>query len=456
MKKIVILGGGISGLSLLWYLKKKTTHAKLTLLEKSTRVGGWIQSLNKEGVLFERGPRSCRSWGYGIETLQLIEELGLQDQVITADPSSKNRFLYLNQSLQKIPSTFLAFLFSPVTRKMLPKICLEWFVHSGTSDDESVHDFFKRRLGSYAVDTFLDPLMSGIYAGDCRQLSAKSCFSQLFQWERQYGSLTKGFLLNLFSAKKASSTDFVQKIQEAGLFSFKKGMETLPIALETHLKEHILLKHEVKHLQFHSSGVNLQLTNGNTLEADQVYSALPAHALAALIRPHHMEAAQELDHIPFSTVAVVSLGYKEKLLSQKGFGYLIPLQEREKILGVVWDSCVFPDQCLGLEQTRLTVMIGGTRMPDFAQQSTSELLDCAMQALSKHLQIHVKPHVTDVYMAHSAIPQYIVGHESKKAAIQKAIHQLSPHFKILGSSFDGVAVNDCIAHSKRTASECSV
>jgi protoporphyrinogen/coproporphyrinogen III oxidase len=445
MKKIVILGGGITGLTLLWYLKREHgPQASLLLLEKSSRVGGWIQTIKKEGFLFERGPRSCRARGNGLATLRLVEELGLQDQVIGADSSAHQRFLYCQQRLQKIPSGFLSFLFSPLAMKILPSLLMEWTVKPTGFEDESIYDFFSRRLGNEAVDTFLDPLISGIYAGNIHELSAKACFPQLFQWERHYGSLTKGLLLNLFSRKKESVSDFIKGVYKNGLFSFREGMEVLPQTLYKRLESHILLNREVIGLENQPQGLILKLSNGESIQADQVYSALPASALSSMIRASQPQTAKLLDSMTAASVGVVSLGYKEKLLSQPGFGYLVPSKEKENILGVVWDSCVFPQQSASIEDTRLTVMIGGTNSFD-TQWEETDFLNCALESLAKHLKIKMEPHTIDVHIARSAITQYAVGHDQKKAAIQNALGRAYPSLHILGSSFDGVAVNDCIA-----------
>ena len=448
MKNIVILGGGITGLSLLWNLKKHHgKNASIALLEKTSRVGGWIRTLNKDGFLFERGPRSCRTNGYGKATLQLIEELGLQDQVIAADASAHQRFLYLDKRLQKVPSGFISALFSPLTRKIIPGLINEWRVPASNKEDESIHAFFTRRFGLEITNTFVDALTTGIYAGNVHDLSVKSCFPQFFKWEQQHGSLIKGALFGSFFSKKETPSLFVKKMNTASLFSFKEGMETLPKALAHHLKNHILTDHEVTGLHFHARGVELRLVNGKIIEADQVYSTLPANALSSLIRPHHRQAAELLDSITASSVAVVSLGYRQKVLSHSGFGYLVPSKEKENILGMVWDSCVFPEQAEYNEETRLTVMIGGTRMLDFPQWNASDFLNCALEAIANHLQIQVPPDAVDVHIARYAIPQYIVGHEQNKIAVHAAMKELSPFFKVLGSSFDGVAVNECIAHT---------
>lgn len=443
---IIILGGGISGLSLLWSLKKKYPNdSSIILLEKNHRVGGWIHSIHQEGFLFEQGPRSCR--GSGKAVLELIEELDLQDQMIAADPSARYRYLYTDQKLKKLPSNLLGFLFSHLTRFLVPKLLKEWTIPAGQRQDESVNDFFSRRLGKKAVDLFVDSLTTGIFAGDIQQLSAKSCYSQLYNWERDHGSLLRGAFFNRFNKPKDSSSAFVKKWNKAGLFSFKEGMETLPLALAKKLERHIFTNHEVMNMHFNPDGITLSMKNGKTFEAKQVYSTLPAHALAPLIQPHNSSIADLLSSIKFASIAVVNLGYKSQILSKKGFGYLIPSKEKENILGAVWDSCVFPEQQQSQNETRLTVMIGGVQMKDFSERKEPDFLALALKAVEKHLKITCKPDLVNVTIARSAIPQYEVGHEEKVRAIQKTLQELSSHFKVSGSSFYGVSINDCVLNS---------
>lgn len=447
MKNIVVLGGGISGLALLWYLKKHYGNAaNLILLEKNARVGGLIHTVKKEGFLFEHGPRSCRTRGQGIATLQLVEELNLQDQLIVASRSAHQRFLYHDKHLQKIPNNLFSLTWSPLTRSMISKLLWEWRIPPSTAEDESIHSFFSRRLGSDITNIFLDALTSGIYAGNIHELSIRSCFPQLFQWEREHGSLWKGAWISWLSKNQQKMSPYVKKMRKAKLFSFKEGMETLPKTLATRLATHIYTNHAVTGMQFLANGIELQLANGEIWKADEVYSTLPARALAPIIYPHHRQAGELLNSITAASVAVVSLGYNKNLLPLKGFGYLIPSMENENILGMVWDSCVFPEQNVLSEETRLTVMI---RVADMSHFKESDFLRCALDAVTHHLKIEAEPNAVDVHRAEFAIPQYLVGHDQKKMAILSAIQELSPRLHVLGSSFNGVAVNECIFNAKK-------
>lgn len=449
-KRYVILGAGISGLSLAWYLKKKCKNASITVLEKSHRTGGWIQTVVKDNFIFELGPRSCRTKGTGLETLKLIEDLGLENQVITANSSAKKRFLYINQKLRSLPTGPISLLCSPFKGDILRSLWQDLQAASGNQDDESIYDFISRRLGSGIANKFMDPLTSGIYAGNIHQLSLKSCFPLLHEWEKTKGSLIKGAL----AKKKVVNNNlspFVERLQKEDLFSFKDGMETLTHEIKRQLNSHIKLKNHAVGIQFHSDEVVVELNNGTVMKADHLFSALPLHALGDLIKPLSPKLEDILRSIPSSSVAVVSFGYKKNVLKHKGFGYLVPSQEKEDILGVVWDSCVFSDQNYYPKETRLTVMIGGAHMPNFNQFSESMFLEMALKSLFKHLGIQVYPDVIEITLARYAIPQYLVGHTEKLQQINQALSALTSRMTFLGNGFEGVSINDCIARAKKCA-----
>lgn len=450
-KHFVILGAGISGLSLAWYLKQKWGEsASITLIEKSTRVGGWIKTLYKEGFLFEQGPHSCRINADDTTTLELIEALGLENEVITASPQSKIKYLWSQGKLQKMPSTAIGAFLHPLTRKALIPCIQEFFRTKGNCEDESVYDFISRRFSPSFAEQFIDPLVSGIYAGNMRQLSVKSCFPSLYNGEKNQGSVIRGMLKKKNTSQKLGSP-FISKMLKESLFSFKKGMETLPLTLFEKLKTDILLSTEVTSFKFNPEGIQLTLNNGQTLQADHCFSTLPTHALIPLLAPYSPNLEKSLSEIPHASVTLVNLGYNEQVFKNKGFGYLVPAQEKEDILGVIWDSAVFPQQQASETHTRLTVMIGGSRMSHLNDKDKESHTLIALNAVAKHLKIKALPNTMLVNCAREAIPQYPVGHQEHIASIHSSIAALSPHLSLSGTAFHGVALNDCISTAKRLA-----
>ncbi len=441
-QSVVILGGGISGLATAWFLKKQYQDSvNITIVEKAPRLGGWIRTIRQEGFLFELGPRSCRASGSGLATLRLVEELGLQDQVVTASPDARRRYLYSGGRLQPLPTNPFSCLLSPLMRPLLWPLLREWSIAPSQAADESVYEFVERRLGHHAAAFFVDSLVSGIYAGDPKKLSMKSCFPALYRWEQEHGSLTKG----LFKSRrpKEALSPFIHHVQKEGLFSFRQGMQQLVDTLASRLEVDIRTGCEVLSLIPQHSGM-IVTTSSGTLQADHVISALPAHCLASLVAANDPALANLLQGIHATSVAVVNVGYRRRVLQREGFGYLIPSQEKEKILGVVWDSSAFPQHNSSKEETRLTGMVGGDLMPNFDDHRAEEWQAVVLEALEKHLGITAQPDTLVVTLARRAIPQYTIGHADRLQAI--AAHQF-PHLEVTGNSFGGVSVNDSIETS---------
>ncbi|MBU6446616.1 MAG: protoporphyrinogen oxidase, partial [Verrucomicrobia bacterium] len=329
--QILILGGGITGLSAAWFLKKQNPYAQIVLLEKESRLGGWIRTSQDGGFFFEKGPRTFQA-SRSPHLLALIQELPLE--IVPSDPQAAKRYI-LYKGVLRSPVSFLP--------QWIPVLIRELFIAKGQKEDESIYDFAVRRFSRRMAELFFDPLTLGIYAGDMRTLSIRSCFPTLYQWEQQKGSILRG----LFSLPKKTG----------GLFTLKGGMESLIVALERQLHIDIVLNCPVEHI-----GQNEVYAGGKRWAAQKILSALPPA-------------------LPSRSIWVVNLAFEGDVLSRKGFGYLVPSQEKESILGVVFDSAIFPEQG-AKNQTRLTVMV---------RAEEAEPLAAALSALRRHLNLVYPP-----------------------------------------------------------------
>jgi protoporphyrinogen oxidase len=299
----LILGGGISGLSAAWFLHKREPETQITLLEKESRLGGWIETKSVGEFCFERGPRTLAR-GRSKELLRLIEELGLSSEVVSSSPSAARRFLLKKGRLRSFSSFWPQLAWAGVR---------EVFKKRGGLSDESIYDFAARRFGEKVARGFFDPLTLGIYAGDIHRLSIRSCFRPFWEWEQKEGSVIRGML------KKKKS--------EPGLFTLRGGLERLIQELKKQLPIRIVTDCHVQSL-----GSEIVTSQGKFL-ADRVISALPADEISRL--------TQIGLEVPYRSIWVVHLGFSQKLLKQKGFGYLVPTEEGEPLLGMVWDSEIF-------------------------------------------------------------------------------------------------------------------
>lgn len=440
-KCVAILGGGISGLSLAWYLKQQGLNP--IIIEKENRVGGWIRTIEKEGFLFELGPHSIRPSFEGLATLRLIESLDLHSQVIQADAAARKRYLFIDQKLQCLPNNIFSFFLSPLTRGLIKDILHDLFAVSTQLPDESIYNFIARRFSPKIAERFVDPLISGIYAGNIHSLSISSCMPVLYHLEQQYGSVAKG-LLKRKKQPETNDSDFVKGMLQSGIFSFKKGLSTLIEGLTHPLQQNIRLNRHVISLSFFPDHVILNLACGAVLKVDHLYSALPAHALSKVLRASHPQIADVLKRIESTSVASVSLGYRNQILPHKGFGYLVPSKEKEEILGMIWDSSVFPQQNNSFNETRLTVMMGGVYRQDICALQESERLHIALDAIKRHLCVKKLPDVVHHSLALNAIPQYNVGYKEVLNSVSTQLKGISERFGYLGTAFHGVSINDCI------------
>lgn len=475
--KILVLGAGISGLSVAWFLKRRFGDAlSISVVEAADRTGGWIRSLRLEGSLFEAGPRGYRPHD-GAETSELLEQLGITREVIQSDESSSGRYLFFDQALRPLPRGLGSFIHSsalrlaclrawqeftgktsssawesglrrflgdgvvdvlvaPRTLAALMWIGLREFrTPAGQEKDESIQSFFERRLGKAFTDLFINALVSGLFVGDSSLLSMPACFPDWFDWERRHGSLLKGWWASRKGSRRSSSP------RPKGLCSFKGGFETLVAALSARLD--VELQSPVLSLRFEKQGVVVELP-GRTLRADGVISALPAHRLAPLLAPWCLEASQLLHSIPYSSVGVVGCHYRRPVLRQVGHGYLVPPGEKEAVLGGIWDSHLFPQNYEGVGEA-LTLMVGGDALDEGTCRSV------AHQALASHLNLAQEPDACAVALALDSLPQYTLGHAERLARLESLASELFPRFAMVGAYTDGMSVNACIRAAKKKA-----
>lgn len=397
--KILVLGGGISGLSALWHLSKLLPDAEVTLLEKSNRLGGWIQTGFVDGFLFEQGPRTFSS-ARSPSLLRLITDVGLEKDLLFSLPNAKKRYLWHRGKLKSVGAALL-----PHAWRLL----CEPFIAKG-GKEETIHAFASRRFGKQIANLLFDPLTLGVFAGDSRALSMQASFPKLAEMEERSGSLLVGML----GGKK-------KKPFPGSLFTLKQGMESLVDALFCRLKANILLNTEVISLAKQPGGWLVE-TKEDAFRADALFSALPAPSLSSLM--------PGMPKIPSASLTVVNLGFFDLALSKSGYGYLVPSLEREEVLGMIFDSDLF-----GGSGCRLTAMVRPTaKNPE----------EAVLGALSRHLQIRRRPDRIETHRATEAIPQLGIG---QKQALLRWEASLDDFF-LLGNFCEGPGVEQCVARSE--------
>lgn len=309
----------------------------------------------EHGGKMEMGPRSIRPVGSaGLNTLYLTEELGLSDDVVPvlrSSPASKNRFIYSNERLNKMPNSMLSLLAKtpPFAEPLLVYAYNDIFTKGGSKDDESMYDFISRRFGEDLAKYAADPVCRGIFAGDCRKLSVKSCFLPLYLAEKRSGSVLRGLAFGPRVKQQMKPCGLVTRRtnERWSAFSFKQGLQhlsnTLRDAAEQNSAVEISMNSPCSNVCF-SNGKATVTVNGDTIEADHVVSGLYASDFAGLLSKDHSDLKKNLESIPAVDAVVTCLEFDGKIaLPSPGFGHLTTSFENSCILGVIYDSCTFPE-----------------------------------------------------------------------------------------------------------------
>ncbi|XP_077179270.1 protoporphyrinogen oxidase isoform X2 [Paroedura picta] len=467
-RTVAVLGGGVSGLAACYYLARSSQAPKVILLEGSSRLGGWIHSTRTEdGAVFEHGPRGIRPAGaVGKNTLLMVSELGLEADILPVrgdHPASKNRYLYVGGSLHKLPSGIGGILRTvpPFTRPLIWSGLKDLAAPRGSGTDESIHSFVGRRFGQQLADIVIDCLCRGVFAGDCRALSMRSCFPALFQAERTHRSVILGMVLGGDRVPVESPLIRRARQERWSQWSLRRGMGALPEALADFLKHRGVEIHQgasVKRLETTATGGWQVALEDGVVEADHVISALPAKVLATSLPSWAEPLSRELQAIPAVSVGVVNLQYKGAELPVTGFGHLVPSSEDSTLLGIVYDSIAFPEQDgSGGPAVRLTVMLGGAwftpHLGDPDTISDAALARRAQAAVKEQLGVSAEPSHAVVKVHKRCIPQYTLGHWKRIEAISAFLDQKQLPLSLVGASYEGVSVNDCVFGARKAVAK---
>ncbi len=447
-KRVLILGGGISGLSAAWYLGRSSLPLEIAIVEKTDRVGGWMDTDQTTGFHFEKGPRSFKV-DRSPALIQLIKELGLQAEIHCSSPEASDRYIWSDQKLHRLPRHPLSLFFSPITKGVIPALLSEWR-KPAKKGDESVWEFVARRFNGDVARLLFDPMVVGIFGGDPRQISIKACFPKLKEWEEQAGSVTKGFFQTAREKKKRSPFSAeIPDLPLSALFSLRGGMEMLTQSLLYQIPAQIHYGQEVKAIDYEGGEVKVTTDRG-IFFADILLCALPVHVTGALLEKFIPSVSKELSQVPCVGLTVVNCGYDAKVLNQEGFGYLIPSSEREDVLGCIFDSSLFPKNNRREEETRLTILLKETGKEEaFYRQA-------AQEGIRRQLGVSALPKEISFKRAAEAIPQYRVGHLEKMHAVRQLCREKMPWCHLVGNYLIGVSVDHCIQLAKEVALECSV
>ncbi|PIX47090.1 MAG: protoporphyrinogen oxidase [Anaerolineae bacterium CG_4_8_14_3_um_filter_59_70] len=503
--KLIIIGGGITGLSASYYAHKKAPDARITVLESAGYWGGKIVTdrvrtsdlYGRPGAgtpfactcagasvprtpaarrcetaspaptddlfIIEGGPDTflaTKPWG-----VTLCRELGLGERLQGTNPYTRNTYVLHRGRLKPLPDG-LTMMVPARIQPMLATRLLSWpqkarmgldflLPPHPLDGDESLGSFISRRLGRAAYENLIEPLMSGIYAGDGDQLSLQATFPYLRDLERKHGSLARGAMK---TASAAQSNGKAVQGSRSAFLTPATGLAEIIEALVTHLTQNdidLRLNSPVKSVKSNSltpDTWHVTLDNGATLEADAVILASPAHSSATLLASFNPALAAELAAIPYTQTATVSLAYYQSDLPRplEGYGYVNPRREGRRALACTWTSTKFPHRAPeGYALLRIFVGRAGLEA-DIAWDEAS-LLELAREELQLTLGINAEPLLSRVFIWDKAMPQYNLGHPERLDRIHALVAN-HPGLALAGAGYRGIGIPDCI-HSGELAVE---
>jgi len=463
MKKIAIIGGGITGLATAFYLQQCSPGAfEITLIESSSRLGGKITSTHEDGFIVEGGPDSFIT--HKISALNLCHDLGLGSEIIGSNSSGQTTYVWSRGKLHPMPegmmlmapTMMLPFLRSSLiswTGKM--RMGMEIFLPPRyAKTDESLSSFVRRRLGTEALEKLAAPLMAGIFAADPEQLSMQSAFPMFLEVEKKNGSLLRGIIQNKRAKKHITANPGPKPVSPSMFMTLRGGLQQLIDTMAARLSlQTILLHHPVLAVTREHDQYAINLSNGLSFRTDEVVFATPAYVTANLIREIDPVLALKLRAIRYVSTATVSLGFKRSdiQLPSNGFGFVVPHTENRQITACSWSSNKFnhrsPSDC-----ALIRVFIGGARAEALAEQDEKALIELARQELRIIMGITATPILAKAYRWHKANPQYDVGHQARVADIEKIV-AWHPGLHLAGAAYHGAGIPDCIQSGSKTALE---
>lgn len=442
MKKIGIIGGGISGLVAAFLLKRK--GLEVSLFEKRTRVGGNVQSVKIDDFLIEQGPNSLLK---SPRLIDLIKDLELESEVLASEPTAKKRYVLREGKLKSLPMSVLKMAANDYfSWRAKLRLLKEPFIKTKSSETESIAEFFERRLGREVLEKAADPFIAGIYAGKPENLSIKAAFPRLYELENNFGSLLIG---SLRSKSEPTDKNFPRT------FSFKNGVQTLTEKLAESLGERIKLATEVLEISKRADGKWSVKTDSSEEVFDDLIVAATAESAANLIENLDENLSAKLREIYYPPVVMVYFGVKKDSLETDldGFGFLIPSREKRQILGTIWNSAVFTGRAPEGYHL-LTTFVGGARNAELFEKTDEELFEIVSGELGDILGLREKPKFTHIKRWRKAIPQYEIGYEKIEQAIETFENQYQGiHF--CSNFYKGISVGDCVKNAYALAEKIS-
>ncbi len=479
MKRVVIVGGGITGLATAFEVAEAAGGAdiEVVVLEGRDRPGGNIRTERTGGYTIENGPNGFLD--NAPKTVDLVRRIGLEDELQRADEAAATRFIYRGGTLHEAPAGPGSFLTSPLlSLRGRLRVLAEPFAKARPDHDETIFDFAARRIGPEAASVLVDAMVSGVFAGNAHALSLRSSFPKMAAMEAEHGGLVKAMVARMKGKKaakreaaerRARGEDVGELTRPGGpagpggtLTSFRDGLDTWIDGLVAALEDRgVTVRTGAAVAGIEPGGAGdepaardgadrrwtVKLESGEAIDADAVVVTIPSPRAAPLLEPADGALAAAVAEIPTAGLSVVALAFDAAALERDGvdvdgFGFLVPRGQDLRILGCLWDSSVFPGRAPD-GKVLLRAMIGGAHDPAAVTEDEETLVARVRQDLETSMGITADPELIRVYRWPLGIGQYEVGHQDRLDRIHERL-AANPGLWVAGSSYYGIAMNACI------------
>lgn len=446
----LILGGGLSGLTVAHKLRLHDPKHRFLILEKSGRTGGVIKTRNDQGYLSETGPHgfldNCK------ESKELLVETGLDSECIKAPLSDFVRYVYLNGKLNLIPQTPGKILLAPLIGWQAKLRVLAELWQPPLQGEPTVAKWVSHRFGP-ALLPYLDAVYTGTYAGDFNRLTIDSVMPGARGLEKEHGSVLRGLLAKQWRKKRPKSKRNKGGLTMPAMTSFPSGMQRLPqrLASDLTIGRDLLLNTTVTDLSRNAEGWRVTTKEG-AFTAKNVVAALPINATLKLLKPLAPELP--LQSVPQSWISSVIFGFTDDVTLPPGFGFLTPEQERRFSLGTLFSSNMFPGRAPE-GHIVFETLVGGRRHPERAELDDRTLTQKTLEDVQEVLGINKQPVYTTVLRSDGGIPQ-LEKNYPRLLAWRDMFVKSNPGLHICGFGWEGIGLNDMMKYATRVSEDLLV
>ncbi len=421
----VIIGGGISGLSAGHFLKKKGID--FVLIESQKKTGGVIQTIKKNGIIYENGPNTILNNNTSIN--QILKDFKLFDEIIVPNKNiSSNRYVFHKGKPKAVPSSFIRFLRTPILSLNSKISIFKEFFKPPHKKNTSVLNFISNRFGKEFHDKLIEPFLTGVYAGDTSKMSAKHAIKKIWQLEQNFGSILKG----LFKSKK-------QRIES---FNFSNGINNITETIAKSLSKKIITNTRVTKIKKLKDKYEVETDSNRTYRCENIISSVPSYELEKIIFKD--EIKDTLSKIEYNAVGVFHFAFLKSDIENdlSGFGILAKPSDNKNFLGVIFSSKIFPHICSKRHEV-YTVMVGGEKQKQILKKNKGEIEKLVLNDLRKLIKCQGNLQESNFYLWENGIPQYNLFQDVIEESVNQ-FHSRNKGFFLIGNYFGGVSVSDCI------------